>query len=584
MLQTLQNVFLPKSFFKGSQLERRRSLLTYMLLLVGACSLPFYFIPHPDYNHIANVVGSAGYWTLLTLLLMGASYLLVAHATLLWSIAYVGYLAAMTGGINSPVMVWMTAVVLPAILLLDRMAAIFWVVVVFVMNLFLLFISQHGVVNSDINMANDVMAWTVANKLFVISLAMHVVFVTERMHRSQVADMDQSNAELEQTHQALLRAQAHKDEFIASVGHELRTPMNAILGLNGILRNELASHPEDAVVVDHIRRSTEQLLQVVNDILDFYQLQAGKLVLREEEFALKETITQVMTRYNDKARTKHIELHFDAAPVHNMWVKGDRQRLVQVLSNLLDNALKFTAAGRVDVRAQAVGGGILFEVQDTGIGIAADRQKHIFQGFEHADIQTNRQYGGTGLGLSICERLVTLQGGTIGVSSVQGQGARFWFQVPLRSVAVQEAKAAAEMARMLVDAPIQILLVDDNAVNLLVARMMLKKCFPKAIITEASGGAIALDILRSQPFDLVLMDMVMPEMDGIQATQLLRQTFEVPVCDMPVLALTASANPVDKDRCLAAGMNDVLHKPLDEQQLISKISNALALHAARGKA
>ena len=141
MLQILQNVFLPKSFFIGSQLERRRSLLTYMLLLVGACSLPFYYIPHPDYNHIANVVGTAGYWTLLVLLLTGASYLLVAHATLLWSIAYVGYLAAMTGGINSPVMVWMTAVVLPAILLLDRMAAIFWVVVVFVMNLLLLLIS-----------------------------------------------------------------------------------------------------------------------------------------------------------------------------------------------------------------------------------------------------------------------------------------------------------------------------------------------------------------------------------------------------------------------------------------------------------
>jgi CheY-like chemotaxis protein len=291
-----------------------------------------------------------------------------------------------------------------------------------------------------------------------------------------------------------------------------------------------------------------------------------------------------MIRYTDKARTKHIELHFDAAPIHNMWVKGDRQRLIQVFSNLLDNALKFTAAGRVDVRAQAVGGGILFEVQDTGIGIAADRQEHIFQGFEHADIQTNRQYGGTGLGLSICEKLVTLQGGTIGVSSVQGQGARFWFQVPLRSVAVQEAKAAAEMARTLVDAPIQILLVDDNAVNLLVARMMLKKCFPKAIITEASSGTIALDMLRSQPFDLVLMDMVMPEMDGTQATQLLRQTFDAPVCDMPVLALTASANPVDKDRCLDAGMDDVLHKPLDEKQLISKISNALALHAARGKA
>jgi CheY-like chemotaxis protein len=151
-------------------------------------------------------------------------------------------------------------------------------------------------------------------------------------------------------------------------------------------------------------------------------------------------------------------------------------------------------------------------------------------------------------------------------------------------VAVQEAKAAAEMARMLVDKPLQILLVDDNAVNLLVARMMLKKCFPKADIVEASSGPIALDKLRTQHFDLTLMDMVMPEMDGMQATQALRQTFPSPVCDMPVLALTASANPVDKDRCLASGMNDVIHKPLDEQQLISKISNALALHAAKAQA
>jgi signal transduction histidine kinase/ActR/RegA family two-component response regulator len=584
MLEKLQQAFLPQSFFEGSELDRRRSLLTYMLLLVGACSLPFYFIYHPDYDHIANLVGTAGYWGLLVLLLLGAPYLFIAHGTLLWSVSYVAYLAAMTGGINSPVLVWMTAAVLPAILLLDRMSAFFWVGVVFAANLMLLLISQQGLVNSDINMANDVMAWTVANKFFVLSLAMFVVFVTERMHRSQVANMDQSNAELEQTHQALIRAQAHKDEFIASVGHELRTPMNAILGLNGILRNELASRAEDAEVVDLIRRSTEQLLQVVNDILDFSQLQAGRLALREDEFSLRETMSAVLATFQAKAKAKGVELHLEAAAVHNMWVKGDKQRLAQVLNNLLDNALKFTAVGSIHVRAQAVGGGVLFEVQDTGIGIAPDRQKQIFNSFEHADVQTNRQYGGTGLGLSICERLVTLQGGTIGVSSVQGQGARFWFQLPMRSVAVQEAKAAAEMARLLVDKSLQILLVDDNAVNLLVARMMLKKCFPKADIVEASSGPIALEKLRAQPFDLVLMDMVMPDMDGMQVTQALRNTFPAPVCHLPVLALTASANPVDQDRCLASGMNDVLHKPLDEQQLISKISNALVAHAARGNA
>jgi signal transduction histidine kinase/ActR/RegA family two-component response regulator len=584
MFEKLHSIFVPKSFFEGSQLERRRSLLMYMLFAVGACSLPFYFIHHPDYDHLANLAGTAGYWGLLVLLLLGAPYLLIAHGTLLWSISYVAYLAAMTGGINSPVMVWMTAAILPAVLLLDRVPALFWVVAVFSANLLLLLISQSGLVNSDINMANEVMAWTVANKVFVISLALYVVFVTERMHRSQTVEMDESNAELERTHQALIRAQAHKDEFIASVGHELRTPMNAILGLNGILRTELEARPEDAAVVDHIRRSTEQLLQVVNDILDFSQLQAGKLTLHEEEFALRETLAVILAGYEKKAQAKNIALHLEASAVHSMWVKGDRQRLVQVLNNLLDNAFKFTASGSVVLRAQAVGGGVLFEVQDSGIGIASDRQKQIFNGFEHADVQTNRQYGGTGLGLSICERLVSLQGGTIGVSSVYGEGARFWFQLPLRSIAVKEAQAAAEMARLLVNKPIKILLVDDNAVNLLVARMMLKKCFPKADIVEASSGAVALEQLREQAFDLTLMDMVMPDMDGMQVTQILRQEFDAPASHMPVLALTASANPVDHDRCLASGMNDVLHKPLDEQQLISKISNTLAVHVARGKA
>ena len=239
--------------------------------------------------------------------------------------------------------------------------------------------------------------------------------------------------------------------------------MNAILGLNGILRTELAAKPEDAEVVDHIRRSTEQLLQVVNDILDFSQLQAGRLTLHEEEFALRETLRAILVVHDQKAHLKNINLRLETSAVHSMWVKGDRQRLVQVLNNLLDNAIKFTAEGEIVLRAQAVGGGVLFEVQDSGIGIAPDRQKQIFNGFEHADVQTNRQYGGTGLGLSICERLVTLQGGTIGVSSVQGQGSRFWFQLPLRSIAVKDAQAAAEMARMLIDKPIQILFMSNSS-------------------------------------------------------------------------------------------------------------------------
>jgi signal transduction histidine kinase/ActR/RegA family two-component response regulator len=578
----LQNLLLPPSILTGSQQDRRRSLLQYILLLVGACSLPFYGIHHPDYNHAANLIGTAGYWGLWLVLMMGAPYRWVANVTLLWSVLYVAYLAAHTGGINSPVMVWMTVALLPAVLLLAVRVATFWVVIAFLTNGTLLWGSRHGWFNSDINMANEVMAWTVTNKFFVAMLSMYVVYVTERMHSTQVAEIDQSNEELEKTQQALIQAQAHKDEFIASVSHELRTPMNAILGLNGILRNEVSERPEDVEVVDHIRRSTEQLLQVVNDILDFSQLQAGRLLLRDAPFYLHATLIELVNDYESRAKAKGLSLTLDAQAVHGAWVRGDRQRLVQVLKNLLDNALKFTAEGGVHLRVQNVSGGVLFEVEDTGIGVPADRQKQIFQGFEHADTQTKRLYGGTGLGLSICDRLIRLQGGHIGVSSEPKRGARFWFQLPLRNIARQDLTINPDWIKQIKERSLNILLVDDNLVNLLVARMMLKKCLPNCVVSEVTSGREALEKLQQESFDLVLMDMVMPDMDGMQVTQMLRNSFSSPKCDTPVLALTASANPVDHDCCLNAGMDDVIQKPLDEQQLMTKIANACMVRENSG--
>jgi CheY-like chemotaxis protein len=317
-------------------------------------------------------------------------------------------------------------------------------------------------------------------------------------------------------------------------------------------------------------------LQVVNDILDFSQLQAGRLSLHEENFALAPTVAAVLAQYEDKARAKGLALRLDTRSVDTLWIRADRQRLMQVLKNLIDNAMKFTAQGHIQVRVQTVGMGCLFEVEDTGIGVATDRQQQIFNRFEHADVQTNRQFGGTGLGLSICERLVSLQGGSIGVHSVPGQGARFWFQLPLQVVASQDGLAAAEMARRLAHRALRILLVDDNAVNLMVAKLMLKQCFPHAQITQATGGAEALAHLRQASFDVMLLDMVMPDVDGLAVIRSLRDTFDAPVRDLPVLALTASANPVDHDKCLAAGMNEVLNKPLDQQQLLDKMSAVLA--------
>jgi CheY-like chemotaxis protein len=221
---------------------------------------------------------------------------------------------------------------------------------------------------------------------------------------------------------------------------------------------------------------------------------------------------------------------------------------------------------------------VRFEIEDTGIGIPADRQQQVFDRFEFADMQTNRQYGGTGLGLSICERLVSLQGGQIGVHSVQGQGTTFWFELPL-SLSPQ-ANPVFDQKRMsdLLSRQMKVLLVDDNAVNLMVARLMLKKIFKNADITDAQGGAQALELIKTHVFDLVLMDMVMPDVDGLQATQTLRQTYPEPLCDLPVLGLTASTNPADRARCLDAGMNDVMSKPLDERQMVVQISKILNQH------
>jgi len=574
-MKTLLNRFKVDALLEGlhaySNAQRRTWFLRACLMALVVSSLVFYGLYQPAYDHDIHLVAAVLYLVLLAALQWGVFYVPIAHLGFLISILHIALVAAQSGGINSVTMVWMTVVTLPVTLLLSQGAAIFWGVAALLVTWLMMALTNAGVMGNMASMSNDIMAWTLVNKVLVACMAMGVVWLAERMHSQQVMQIDKSNQALEETHNALRQAQAHKDEFIASVGHELRTPMNAILGLNGILRSELSAKAEDAEIVDHIRRSTEQLLRVVNDILDFSQLQAGQLSLREDRFDLSETVQSVLDLFAERAQTKGLELRLEVSQVAGMWVQGDRQRLIQVLKNLIDNAVKFTAHGHVRVRVKSVGMGVLFEVEDSGIGIAANRQQQVFNRFEHADSQTNRQYGGTGLGLSICERLVSLQGGHIGVSSVPGHGTTFWFDLPLSMTAADDPSGVQRLDKLM-GRRLRVLLVDDNAVNLMVARLMLQKFLPQAEITEANGGAVALDLLREQTFDLVLMDMIMPDIDGVQATRILRKNFPKPVCDVPVLGLTASTNPVDRDLCLDAGMDEVLNKPLDEVQLVAQLS------------
>jgi signal transduction histidine kinase/ActR/RegA family two-component response regulator len=559
-------------------LERRRWFLKTSMLVQVLLSVIFFFLEQTEYDHRIHLAGCLGYILLWLFLQQGGSYRGAAHWGFAVALAHIVAMSATAGGINATAMVWITVVTLPSIMLLSRRDALMWAIIAVAVNLFMYEMTRRGVFDSYKIMDKDLVVWTLFNKAAVVCVALGVVYMADYMHRQQTMGLDHSNQALEKTHQALMQAQAHKEEFIASVGHELRTPMNAILGLNGILRTELSGSKEDVAVVDLIRRSTEQLLQVVNDILDFSQLQAGQLALQVESFELIETVREVVAIYANKAAEKSLPMRLDIEGPDPLWVDADKSRLTQILKNLLDNAVKFTAHGHVEVRLKSVGSAVRFEIEDTGIGIPADRQQQVFDRFEFADMQTNRQYGGTGLGLSICERLVSLQGGQIGVHSVQGQGTTFWFELPL-SLSPQ-ANPVFDQKRMsdLLSRQMKVLLVDDNAVNLMVARLMLKKIFKNADITDAQGGAQALELIKTHVFDLVLMDMVMPDVDGLQATQTLRQTYPEPLCDLPVLGLTASTNPADRARCLDAGMNDVMSKPLDERQMVVQISKILNQH------
>lgn len=547
-------------------------MLTIYLMLVSITTLFGYFFTPLEPVAIANLTVSVMVLCLFPLLRIRAIFDGLVQMVTALTVLLTFYTAMLTGGINSTAVVWLNFLSVPVLLLLGRAAALVWIGIMLLAILGLTLMTWWGVVEGRVQDSVSVVNWAYLNHVLALSILMTSVRIYEYLHNAQLHKLNQRNDELTATHAALTRVQAHKDEFVAAVGHELRTPMNVILGFNSVLRRELADEPHHLVLVAHIRRSTEQLLQVVNDILDFSQLQAGKLHLNRVDFALQSLLDALQKRHGEHAHSKGLALHFEQGADLPAWVHGDQNRLMQILNNLVDNAIKFTQRGSVNVRVMARGDSLRFEVQDEGQGIPLERQQHIFRRFEHADVQTNRTHGGTGLGLTLCDQLVMLHGGRIGVDSQEGHGARFWFEIPLER-AKSRSMTVWEPGECLVDEALSILVVDDNPVNLMVAQLQLQKCWPKAQITTADSGAKALHLLDQQRFDVALIDMIMPGMDGMQVTQQIRQHFPAMVARMPILALTANTNPVDRERCLAAGMNEVLHKPMDTDLLMRTVAH-----------
>ena len=395
------------------------------------------------------------------------------------------------------------------------------------------------------------------------------------------------------------RASRAKSDFVSRMSHELRTPMNAILGFAQLLDRE-ALTPVQRDYSQRIHTAGEHLLDLIGEVLDLAKIEAGRLVLERIAFGLRQTIDEVASVALKRAQTKGLELKFEIAPELPSQVEGDPTRLRQVLINLLDNAVKFTERGEVGLRVELepADGALRFGVWDTGIGMAESVVQKLFKPFTQADQSTTRKYGGTGLGLAICKDLVGAMGGVLRVESRPGHGTRFWFSLPLKhidpapepvEVAAANPAIGAEGASRRVtddrlapgpDRPGHVLLVEDNQVNQLVASSMLATFGTTCEI--ASNGLEALEKFRQGTYDLVLMDVEMPLMDGHAATQEIRlwerRQGSSPT---PVIAMTANAMAEDRARCVASGMDDYLTKPYEMDALAAAIKRWLPYSPAR---
>jgi len=401
--------------------------------------------------------------------------------------------------------------------------------------------------------------WDKAVALVAMAGLLGYAFDAVRLMRSSAKALEKAEAEA-------LEASRAKSTFLAMMSHELRTPMNGVLGLAHALRGTTLDRQQSGYL-EMIEQSGHGLMTILNDILDLSKVEAGKLELEAAAFDIRKSAAQIVLVWAETARLKGVDLRLEVDPATPAWLVGDDTRVRQILRNLVSNALKFTDVGHVAIRIAPTADGVVMAVSDTGVGMTPEQGARLFTPFAQGDRSTARRFGGTGLGLAICRQMAELMDGEIGVESVPGQGSTFTVRLTMSTAAAPDDAVDAEPDLDLAGA--RVLVVDDNAVNQMVARAILEAV--GVSVATASDGHTALARLRVEDFDVVLMDVHMPVMDGVEAVRRIRAG-EGGRVDLPVVALTADAMIGDAERLLSQGFDDAHPKPIQPAGLLATVA------------
>lgn len=576
-----------KIMYRG---QRKVGDFYFVYFCISAIALIFISSPILYYHGLirpafASLVCACVVTSLLAMWRLGYSrawLIIIFQISLISGVIYTSYF---TGGINSPVMIWMAIIPVLPVLTLSRRSGYISIFISLIILIIIYLIQINGWIPDVYSTTDQDLTLSVLMiGTFCASLLM-LIKAYNSIHAVHLSIIEQKNTSLKNLTDNLQLADKHKDKFMLTVSHEMRTPLNAIMGYLSLLRSSENISQNQLVYVEGAQSASSHLLAVINDLLDFSQIQKGKLLLRLQVSDLHQVINTTHKSLESNALSREINYELIIEDNVPQWVNIDPHRLAQIMLNLLGNALKFTEKGQVITRIKyepnnlvEKKGFLLLQVQDTGVGIPNSFFKDIFEPFSQLSVHLNNDNSlrGNGLGLSITKTLVSCMDGQINLESKEGVGSIFKVRLPIDSVS-SPSKPINKAEKLEINDNFNLLIVDDHATNRMVTSAIILQDIPHCTVDQANNGAVAIEKMKTNKYDLVLMDIIMPDYSGVEVARIIRKECIHPYSNVKIVALTANTSENLMKECMEVGIDEILRKPFERSMLIKTIAKNVNL-------